>query len=103
MRILYLTNGFPFPLTSGYLRHYFLIKELAPRHAVTLLSIVGANFVPEHRAALARFTEKVLTFTSANKSGGSFRQKALRRARELGGADDAVQQMGAAVERLTRE
>ena len=28
MRILYVTNGFPYPLTSGYLRHYFLIKEL---------------------------------------------------------------------------
>src|SRR5918998_2575115 len=44
MRIMYLTNGFPYPLTSGYLRHYFLIRELSQRHAVTLLSITGASF-----------------------------------------------------------
>ena len=44
MRILYVTSGFPYPLTSGYLRHYFLIKELAQRHAITLLSIVSAAF-----------------------------------------------------------
>ncbi len=27
--ILYITNGFPYPLTSGYLRHYHLIGQLA--------------------------------------------------------------------------
>ena len=44
MRILYVTNGFPYPLTSGFLRHYFLIRELSSRHAVSLLSIVGAGY-----------------------------------------------------------
>ena len=28
MRILYVTSGFPYPLTSGYLRHYHLIGSL---------------------------------------------------------------------------
>jgi polysaccharide biosynthesis protein PslH len=105
MRILYLTNGFPFPLTSGYLRHYFLIKELAQRHTISLLSIVGASFSPEHGAALEPFTERVLTFTSAHK-GRSMQHKALGRLRSLAGedqADEAVQQMGAAIERLLRE
>ena len=105
MRILYLTNGFPYPLTSGYLRHYHLIKALARHHAITLLSIVGANFAPEHAQAMAPFTERVLTFTSTNKSR-SLRRKAINRVRSLAGglqADEAVRQMRAAVERLTHE
>ncbi len=104
MRILYLTNGFPYPLTSGYLRHYFLMKELSQRHAITLLSIVGANFAAEHVAALTPFTEQVLTFTSRSKAG-SLKRKAIGRLKSLGGAaqgDEALRQMRAAVERLTR-
>ncbi len=105
MRLLYLTNGFPYPLTSGYLRHYFLIKELSPRCAVTLLAMVGANFLPEHTTAMTPITERVLTFTSANKAG-SLKRKAIRRAEAFfrgAQGDAAVRQMGAAVERLTRE
>jgi len=105
MRILYLTNGFPYPLTSGYLRHYFLIRELSQHHAITLLSIVGANFADENIAALAPFTERVLTFTSKSKSG-SLRRKVIGRVKSLAGgakADEAVRQMRAAVERMTRE
>jgi glycosyltransferase involved in cell wall biosynthesis len=105
MRILYLTNSFPYPLTSGYLRHYFLIRELSQHHAITLLSIVGANFANENIAALAPFTERVLTFTSKSKSG-SLRRKVIGRVKSLAGgakADEAVRQMRAAVQRMTRE
>jgi polysaccharide biosynthesis protein PslH len=105
MRILYLTNGFPYPLTSGYLRHYFLIKELVQRHAITLLSIVGANFAAENVAALQPFTERVLTFTSKSKSG-SLKSKAIGRLKSLAGAgqgDEAVRRMREMVERMTRE
>jgi polysaccharide biosynthesis protein PslH len=105
MRILYLTNGFPYPLTSGYLRHYFLIKELAQRHAITLLSIVGANFAAENIAALQPFTERVLTFASKSKSG-SLKSKALSRLKSLASAgqgDEAVRRMREVVERMTRE
>ncbi len=69
MRILYVTNGFPFPLTSGYLRHYFLIKELSQQHEITLLSIVGATFTAEHAEAMKPYTEQVFTFLSSSKSG----------------------------------
>src|SRR5262245_5310150 len=105
MRILYLTNGFPYPLTSGYLRHYFLIKELSQRHAITLLSIVGATFAAESVAALEPFTERVLTFASRSKSG-SLKSKALGRLKSLAGAsqaDQAVRRMREAVERMTLE
>jgi glycosyltransferase involved in cell wall biosynthesis len=105
MRILYLTNGFPYPLTSGYLRHYFLIKELSQCHAITLLSIVGATFAAQNVAALEPFTERVLTFASKSKSG-SLRSKALGRLKSLAGAsqaDQAVRLMREAVERMTQE
>ncbi|MDQ5851408.1 MAG: hypothetical protein M3380_04910, partial [Chloroflexota bacterium] len=102
MRIMYLTNGFPYPLTSGYLRHYFLIRELSQRHAVTLLSITGASFTKEHTAALAPFTERVLTFPLEPKSA-SFKRNAIRRIHSLIGGDEAVRRMRATVERLLRE
>ncbi|MCZ7573781.1 MAG: glycosyltransferase [Ardenticatenaceae bacterium] len=102
MRILYLTNGFPYPLTSGYLRHYFLIKELARHHAITLLSVVNARFVPEHARAMAPFIERVLTFPSTNKSR-STRRKAVNRLRLLAGADEATQKLSSALLWLTRE
>jgi sugar transferase (PEP-CTERM/EpsH1 system associated) len=103
MRILYLTNGFPYPLTSGYLRHYYLIKELSRHHSITLLSIVASNFAEENIAALAPFTERVLTFVSKSKSG-TFKRKALGRLKSVVGgshADEAVREMRAAVERMT--
>ncbi|MFQ6099224.1 MAG: glycosyltransferase, partial [Armatimonadota bacterium] len=102
MRILYLTDGFPYPLTSGYLRHYFLIKELSRHHAITLLSIVGANFRTEHSAALAPFTERILSFTSTNGSR-SIQRKAISRLQSLAGGDQATRQMGVAIRRLTRD
>ncbi len=76
MRVLYLTNGFPFPLTSGYLRHYYLIRELSQWHRITLLSVVGPSFRSEHAEALRPYTERVLTFRSAGR-GRSRAGKAL--------------------------
>ena len=105
MRILYVTNGFPYPLTSGYLRHYFLIRELSRRHAVSLLSIVGADFRQEHASALAPFTSAILTFASTARSR-SLRRKAVARLRTLvlgRGTDDAVRQLVAAARALHRE
>jgi glycosyltransferase involved in cell wall biosynthesis len=101
MRILYLTNGFPFPLTSGYLRHYFLIRELCRKHRITLLSVVGSKFSPEHEAALAPFTERILTFSSAPR-GRAPHWKALHRVRALAGYNPAVQQMRRALQQLVR-
>ena len=105
MRILYVTNGFPYPLTSGYLRHYFLIRELACRHGVTLLSIVGADFVPEHAQALASLTDRVLTFESANGSRSLGRKAKARLRRLLAGvrADSPARRLGEAAAALARD
>ena len=81
LRILYITNDFPYPLTSGLLRHYFLVKELSRRHAVTLLSIVSPDFAPETQAGLAPFTEDIHTFPAAARR--SVASRGLARARDL--------------------
>ncbi|MEX1171237.1 MAG: glycosyltransferase [Chloroflexota bacterium] len=61
MRILYVTNDLPWPLTSGYLRHFHFIRELSARHRVTLLSLVRRDHGPGDVAALEPFTERVVT------------------------------------------
>ena len=102
MRILYLTNEFPYPLTSGYLRHYFLIRELSRQHAVTLLSLSDRDLAVEDIAALRPMTEAIQTFAAA-RGRSSQLDRALRRLRSLAGDDPAVQAMCTAIERLLHE
>lgn len=102
-RILYITNGFPYPLTSGYLRHYFLIGELAAAgHQVVLLSVVGADHRPEHTDAMADRTERVEVFASLDRASGT-RQRLVRRARRVlpvGGGETAGRRLAARVREL---
>lgn len=105
MRILYLTNGFPYPLTSGYLRHYHFIKSLSQNHQITLLSITGKNFTDDHADVMSSMTECVHTFPSSNvrKSKG---QKVLGRIRSFSGhspEDDAVLKMKRTAHKLIYE
>jgi glycosyltransferase involved in cell wall biosynthesis len=102
-RILYITNGFPYPLTSGYLRHYFLIGELAAAgHQVVLLSVVGADHRPEHTEAMADRTERVEVFGSLDRASGT-RQRLIRRARRVlpvGGGETAGRRLATRVRQL---
>jgi glycosyltransferase involved in cell wall biosynthesis len=89
VRILYLTNGFPYPLTSGYLRHYFFIKALAGEHRITLLSVVTKGFEPAHAVEMARYAERVETFAARHRGASRWRKLAhrlthLNRNREVG-------------------
>jgi hypothetical protein len=105
VRILYLTNGFPYPLTSGYLRHYFLIRGLSERHSVCLFSMVGRSFQSEHRAALTPFAARIETFGRPVRRASKAR-KAVQALRSLvpgAGAERAVEEMRAAVRRRLRE
>ena len=103
MRLLYLTAEVPYPLTSGYLRHYHLLRLLSRRHEIVLLSLTRRAAVdPAARVALAAFAERVIVFGPSRRSGPhrARRWVELRRsARELrravaeqlaGGAVDAV-------------
>jgi glycosyltransferase involved in cell wall biosynthesis len=99
MRLLYITPAFPYPLTSGYLRHYFLMRELARRHALTLLSLVGPGFRDEYRAEIGPFVEQMFTFSSNPR-----RSKLLRKgAQMLAGGDLAAKQLGRKAEELLAE
>lgn len=99
MRVLYLTNGFPFPLISGYLRHYHFIRELANEHEITLLSIARPSFREEHRAELAPFTQHIEVFVASGR-GRSTARKALRAVRNMGRPDSAIGAMRVAIQRL---
>jgi len=102
MRVLYLTNGFPWPLTSGYLRHWFLLRGLAHRHSVTLFSLVGPTYREEYRDAVRPFTERILTFPSTVKGQGLPR-KVIGRVRSALGPEPGVRDMRDMVARLARE
>lgn len=62
MRVLYVTSGFPYPLTSGYLRHYHLAGALARAgHDVTLASLVGQATSPGDIAEMGARVSRVIT------------------------------------------
>ncbi len=96
MHLLYLTDGFPFPLTTGLLRHYFLIRELSQRHRVTLFSWVAPSFRREHAEALAPFTARVETFPERRGRGQAVLRSLRRRLPGSGGGGalgDAVRSL----------
>jgi glycosyltransferase involved in cell wall biosynthesis len=103
LRILYLVNGYPWPLTSGYLRHYFLIQELARRgHRISLLAIVPTDLAPADRAALEPFTERIVTVPS-DRRGRSLGRRIAGRARSLFGGEAASRRLGREAAELLRE
>jgi glycosyltransferase involved in cell wall biosynthesis len=101
MRLLCITPTFPYPLTNGVLRHYHLIKELSRQHAITLLSVVDRGFDMAYVAAMAPFTERVLTFPSTNKSR-LIHQKVAHRLRRLRGPAPPVARLCLAATELIR-
>ena len=61
-RILFLTELLPYPLVSGAkIRAYYVLRHLATRHKVTLLSFVRPDDRPEDVAHLAGFLDQVHT------------------------------------------
>ena len=103
LRILYLVNGYPWPLTSGYLRHYYLIEELARRgHRVSLLAIVPTDLQPADRAALEPFTERIVTVASDRRSR-TLRRRIVGRVRALVRGEAASRELGRAAAALLRD
>ncbi len=98
MRVLYLSGGFPYPLTSGYLRQYHLIRELSAAHRVTLLSLVGPRFTPSHVDALLPFTERVETLPVTG--GSSLPEKVARHVRASVFGEPAVRRMATTARKL---
>lgn len=62
MRILFLTQVLPYPLDAGpKVRAYYVLRYLAQKHDVTLVSFVRATDTPEAIAHLGDFCKKVYT------------------------------------------
>ena len=94
LRVLYITAGFPFPLSSGYLRHFHLLHELAPKHHLHLMSLVGPRFESTHKEGLADFVDQVTVFARPTEGRGTTR---LARLLDPGRADPASLELAAAV------
>jgi hypothetical protein len=62
MRILFLTQVFPYPLDAGpKTRAYYVLRYLAQRHEVTLVSFVRGTDTPEALAHVGQFCAAVHT------------------------------------------
>lgn len=103
MRILYVTADVPWPLTSGYLRHYHFIRALSERHEVTLLALRAPEHGPEDIAALEPFTASIVTEPAA-RGRRPLHVKVRDRLRVLAaGGDAAARRLGDAGARLAAE
>ena len=96
MRILYVTADLPWPLTSGYLRHYHFIRALSKQHEITLLSLRGPDHEPGDIEALRPYLEAIVTEPSA-RGPRSLPVKVADRVRMLmAGGDVAAARLGRA-------
>jgi len=69
LRVLYITSEIPFPLTSGFLRHYHFMRALGQKHKLTYLSLTKkAELSAEARAALSPFVESLAVFGTPKAS-----------------------------------
>lgn len=93
MRILYITAEIPYPLTSGYLRHYQFLRGLGERHEVTHVSLTTRPELSEEAvAALDRYVEHLVVFGLPRESERRLRlplvggrlEKVLRSRRAVG-------------------
>jgi len=63
LKVLYITTEIPYPLTSGFLRHYYFLRALGPRHQIAFLSLTKkSEFSQEARQALAPLVESMQVF-----------------------------------------
>ncbi len=64
MKILWIYPELPYPLTSGFLRGFHLLRILGQRHVVTFLSLTHQQVVPSGTLqALAPYAERIEIFT----------------------------------------
>src|SRR5437588_2904641 len=64
MKILWIYPEFPYPLTSGLLRGFHLVRLLSHSHAITFLSLTADdNISPERIQALEPYAERIEIFS----------------------------------------
>jgi glycosyltransferase involved in cell wall biosynthesis len=101
MRILFLTSNLPYPLMAGHLRYFHFMRELSERHDITLLSLTGKSFEPEHVRAFAGIAERVSTFPRCDEKAplGRFLKEDVRLFYNI---EPAMRRLRAAAEELAR-
>ena len=63
MRILYITADLPYPLSSGFFRHYHFLRALGRRHRITHFSLTSRpGLVDEAAQALDPYVERLVVF-----------------------------------------
>lgn len=73
-RVLFLTQVLPYPLDAGpKLRAYYVLRHLAQRHAVTLVSFVRAEDQPAHVKHLAQVCAAVHTIPMYRSTAATLR------------------------------
>src|SRR3954449_11418678 len=64
MRILWIYPELPFPLTSGLLRGFHLLRLLGARHSVTFLCLTDRKQIPPETIPVLRlYADHVLVFS----------------------------------------
>jgi polysaccharide biosynthesis protein PslH len=106
LNILFLTQVLPYPLVGGAkIRAYYLLRQLAKSHLVTLVSFVRDDDRPEHVAHLLTFCQAVHTVPMARswvKNVRSLAESVLT-GRPLVVVRDRLPAMQALLKRLVRE
>jgi len=76
MKILYITPFLQHPKMPSSFRHYYFIRDLSKRHAITLLTPTKSPVIPEVLQEMTGYTERILIFdairnpeSSANGEG----------------------------------
>lgn len=102
MRILYITAEVPYPLTSGFLRHYHFLRILGPRHEITHFSLTSRpELSPDAVAALDPYVERLVVFglprgpesPVSHPTLGLRLTKAFQKRRAIGEMKRAVQEL----------
>jgi glycosyltransferase involved in cell wall biosynthesis len=92
LRILYLTSAFPFPLFAGHLRYWHFMRELGRRHEVTLFSLTGKDYLPEHGDAARGIVSDLRTFRRRDRE--TLRGRVLKEdLRLFWGAEPGIREM----------
>ena len=96
MRLLFLTQVLPYPLVGGAkIRAYYMLRYLAQRHEVTLVSFVRDDDRPEDVAHLQEFCQAVHTvpLSRSARQNGVALLKSVWRGQPVVIARDEVQAM----------
>jgi glycosyltransferase involved in cell wall biosynthesis len=101
MRILYITSELPYPLTSGFLRHYHFLRGLGRRHSVTLVTLTKRPELSQETAAALGFLDRLVVLGLPHESGRRARlpgagrrlERALRTRRAVDEMKQTVQEL----------